>query len=90
MGVFCCKKCGSENYVKAGHIRGHQRYTCKVCRGKSLTFPELADRVSDDIYSKRLSITNALKELPLGNRAELSRWRNEVKKTLEEIDHERA
>lgn len=52
--------------------------------GKSLTFPDLADRVSDDLYSKRLSITTAMKELPLGNRAELTRWRNEVRKTLGE------
>ena len=51
--------------------------------GKSVTFPDLADRVSDDIYSKRMSIAIALKELPIGNRAELTRWRNEVKKVLE-------
>ncbi len=52
--------------------------------GKSLTFPDLADRVSDDLYSKRLSITTAMKELPIGNRAELTRWRNEVRKSLGE------
>jgi len=50
--------------------------------GQSLTFPDLADRVSDDLYSKRLSITSALKVLPLGNRAELLRWRREVHSTL--------
>jgi hypothetical protein len=53
--------------------------------GKSITFPDLADRVSDDIYSKRLSIARAGKELPLGNRAELSRWKGEVAKVLGEI-----
>jgi hypothetical protein len=53
--------------------------------GKSVTFPDLADRVSDDIYSKRLSIARAQKELPLGNRAELSRWKGEVAKVLSEI-----
>jgi hypothetical protein len=56
--------------------------------GKSVTFPDLADRVSDDIYSKRMSIAIALKELPIGNRAELTRWRNEVKKVLEAVVHE--
>jgi hypothetical protein len=56
--------------------------------GKSLTFPDLADRVSDDIYSKRMSIAVALKDLPIGNRAELTRWRNEVKKVLEWVIHE--
>lgn|ERR1035437_322375 len=56
--------------------------------GQSLNFPDLADRVSDDLYSKRLSIAKALKELPIGNRAELSRWKGEVKKTLEAVIHD--
>ena len=30
----------------------------------------------------------AIKELPIGNRAELTRWRNDVKKVLEELAHE--
>jgi len=50
--------------------------------GKSLTYPDLADRVSDDLYSRRLSVTTAIKELPLGNRAELSRWRADVHNVL--------
>jgi hypothetical protein len=53
--------------------------------GKSVTFPDLADRVSDDIYTKRLSIEAAAIELPLGNRAELMRWRSEVKKMLDQL-----
>lgn len=53
--------------------------------GKSLTFPELADRVTDDLYSKRMSIAVALRELPLGNRAELIRWRNDVRKVFDEV-----
>lgn len=53
--------------------------------GKSMTFPELADRVTDDLYTKRMSIAVALKELPLGNRAELLRWRGEVKKMLDGV-----
>lgn len=48
--------------------------------GLSLTFPDLADRVSDDLYSKRLSIDKAMAELPIGNRAELNRWRSDVRK----------
>jgi hypothetical protein len=55
--------------------------------GTSLTFPDLADRVSDDLYSKRLSIGAAMKSLPLGNRAELTRWRNEVHKSLGGVLH---
>ncbi len=36
--------------------------------GRSLVFPGMADRVSDDLYSKRLSIGTALKDLPIGPR----------------------
>ena len=64
------------------------RATVESRGGKSLTFPDLADRVSDDLYSKRMSIAVALKEMPIGNRAELMRWRAEVKKVLETVVHE--
>lgn len=58
--------------------------------GKSLMFPDLADRVADDLFgsatgSKRMSIAVGMKELPIGNRAELNRWRLEVKKMLTDI-----
>ncbi|AME28764.1 hypothetical protein [Burkholderia sp. PAMC 26561] len=56
--------------------------------GRSVTFPDLADRVSNDLYSKRMSIAVAAKELPIGNRAELNRWRSEVKKSLQGIVNE--
>lgn len=64
------------------------RATVEGRGGKSVTFPDVADRVSDDIYSKRMSIAVALKELPIGNRAELMRWRGEVKKVMQEVIHE--
>jgi hypothetical protein len=41
--------------------------------GRSVTFPELATRVADDVYSKRLTLSEAAKVLPIGNRAELRR-----------------
>jgi len=44
-------------------------------KGKSLDFPDLADRVSDDLRSQRLSINKAAETLPIGQRAELLRWR---------------
>jgi hypothetical protein len=50
--------------------------------GKSVTFPDLADRVADDPYTKRLALSTAAKVLPIGNRAELGRWRGEVRKVL--------
>ena len=53
--------------------------------GKSITLPELADRVADDLYSQRLALSVAAKSLPLGNRAELARWRGEVRKVLAEV-----
>ena len=33
----------------------------------------------------RMSIAGAMKELPIGNRAELVRWRGEIRKTLDEL-----
>jgi hypothetical protein len=50
--------------------------------GKSLTLPDLADRVADDLYSLRMPISAAVKKLPIGNRAELVRWRREVRQVL--------
>ena len=26
-----CKKCGGDNYVRAGFVKGEQRYKCKEC-----------------------------------------------------------
>jgi hypothetical protein len=51
--------------------------TRKSVEGKRLTldFPDLADRVADKLYSDRMSIQKALGDLPLGDRAELKRWR---------------
>ncbi len=28
---LCCKRCGSEEHVKNGLMRGQQRYLCKAC-----------------------------------------------------------
>ena len=45
-------------------------------RGATIDCPDLADRVADDLYSNRFSIAKAVIEMPLGNRAELKRWRS--------------
>lgn len=45
-------------------------------KGTTLDFPELAQRVANKIYSERKPIKVALTELPLGDRAELKRWRS--------------
>ena len=52
--------------------------------GLSLMFPDLADRVSDALHSQRLSIRTALKIMPIGNRAELLRWRGAMQKMFEQ------
>lgn len=44
-------------------------------KGLTLDFPDLADRVADKIYSGRIPVWTAIAELPLGDRAELKRWR---------------
>ena len=53
--------------------------------GKSITLPDLADRVADDIYVTRISLSAAAQSLPIGNRAELGRWRGEVRRVLAEV-----
>ena len=53
--------------------------------GKSLSFPDLADRVADDLYKERMTIAAAGETLPLGNRAELRRWKTAVAQMLAEI-----
>jgi hypothetical protein len=44
-------------------------------QGKSLDFPDLADRVADELRSQRLSIRRAAETMHIGERAELLRWR---------------
>ncbi len=41
--------------------------------------------MADDLYTQRLSLTTASKLLPIGNRAELQRWRAEVRRLLSEL-----
>lgn len=53
--------------------------------GRTIDFPELADRVSDDLATRRLSIQSAVSELPIGNRAELLRWRIAAHRALSEV-----
>ena len=56
--------------------------------GKSLNFPELADRVTDAMNKGRLTIAQASSELSLGDRMELERWREECKAMLTEATRE--
>ena len=56
--------------------------------GRSLSFPELADRVTDAMNKGRLTIAKACKELSFGDRIEVERWRDECKEMLLEAIHE--
>jgi len=53
--------------------------------GGTKVFPDLADRVSDFINTKRVPVLAALNDMPLGNRVELKRWRNECAILFAEI-----
>lgn len=44
-------------------------------QGQSLDFPDLADRVADELRSQRLSVHKAAETMHIGERAELLRWR---------------
>ncbi|WP_425117420.1 P-loop NTPase [Burkholderia anthina] len=44
-------------------------------RGRTLDFPDLADRVADELRSQRMSIRVASETMHIGERAELLRWR---------------
>ncbi len=53
-------------------------------RGISISFPQVANRVTHDIYVQRMSIARGMREMPLGSRAELSRWRKQVYRIFNE------
>jgi hypothetical protein len=50
--------------------------------GLSLFLPDLADRVTDELYSKRITLAQATQQLKIGDRVELQRWRNAVAEML--------
>lgn len=47
--------------------------------GRDLFLPDLADRVTDELYSRRITLSEASAQLKLGDRAELQRWRSTVR-----------
>ncbi len=56
--------------------------------GKSLSFPDLADRVADDLYKERMTIAAAVEKLPIGSRRaeETRRWRTGLGETSRVLD----
>jgi hypothetical protein len=61
------------------------RETIEDNGGLSLTLPDLADRVADTVYSESWSLSEALRQMPIGNRAELIRWRSQCKQVFGKV-----
>ncbi|CAI8691075.1 protein mobD [Burkholderia pyrrocinia] len=55
--------------------RDSQLRNAVEAQGQSLDFPDLADRVADELRSQRLSVGKAAQTMHMGERAELLRWR---------------
>ena len=53
--------------------------------GKTIDFPDLADRVADVISNGRIALSKGAVDLPFGDRIELSRWRSEVWASLGDV-----
>jgi hypothetical protein len=53
--------------------------------GKTLNFPDVADRISDLLHSERSMIEAVIENAPLGNRAEVNRWVKECAVVFEQV-----
>ncbi len=53
--------------------------------GRTLNFPDVADRVAEAINKDRMPIHKAVTELSFGSRIELLRWQGEYKMMLAEV-----
>ena len=54
--------------------------------GLSLFLPDLADRVTDALYTERITLDEAASQLKLGDRAVLQSWRNSVRSMLAQAE----
>lgn len=59
--------------------------TAVEAHGKTLNFPEVADRISDQLHSERLTIQKIIEIAPVGNRAEVNRWVKECAMVFDEV-----
>jgi CobQ/CobB/MinD/ParA nucleotide binding domain len=53
--------------------------------GRTLNFPDVADRVAEAINRERMPIHKAREELPFGSRVELCRWQGEYRQMFAEV-----
>jgi hypothetical protein len=75
--VVCNGYFGEEKKFELYH-NSAIRETLTAAGGKSLFLPDLADRVTDELYSKRTTLLEASQQSKLGDRVELQRWRTAV------------
>jgi CobQ/CobB/MinD/ParA nucleotide binding domain len=75
---------GDENKYQL-YNDGITKIDIESCGGLSLNFPDIADSIADTLYTDRLSIKKALETLPLGNKAELKRWKQLANKMFTQI-----
>jgi len=61
------------------------RKTIEGAGGKSLFFPDLAYRVADGLYSKRIQFEDAARDMTISNRIELQRFRSAAAMMFKEI-----
>jgi NUBPL iron-transfer P-loop NTPase len=54
-------------------------------QGKTVNFPEVADRISDQLHSERMTIQKVIETAPVGNRAEVNRWVKECASVFAEV-----
>lgn len=53
--------------------------------GRTLNFPDVADRVAESINRDRMPIHKARQELPFGSRVEVCRWQGEYRQMFAEV-----
>ena len=59
--------------------------TAVEAQGKTFNFPEVADRISDQLHSERMPIQRVIETAPVGNRAEVNRWVKECAMVFDEV-----
>lgn len=58
---------------------------CLAIRIQTFNFPEVADRISDQLHTERLTIQKVIETAPIGNRAEVNRWVKECALIFDEV-----
>lgn len=82
--VVCNGYFGDEKKYELFH-ESSIRESVIALGGKSLFLPDLADRVTDELYGKRTTLADAAQQFKLGDRTELQRWRFSVANMFAEI-----